>query len=476
MDRKLLTWVLLTALVVRVIAFTAASRGAFLIGEGRMQEELAKNLMEGRGFMITRSIFYPEEDRRQSPLFEFYRRVDGFYGGMRPETPTTFLVPGYAIFMAAVFAVFGTGNFLAVRGIQLLLGLLTVFLGLRLASRFLSGRYLWAAGLFFALDPFEIYYEAIPATQALFSLLFLLALLMSLRLIEHHGSIRRMLLHSTATGAAWAAAFYVRPAALPLMVWMILLLPFIPLLDRVFSRGSRPAGRSLRKDIFSIRGVASGCAVLVVFMILMLPWGLRNLSICGSFRIMPTQGGVNMWEYNGRIFTEHFEGERHGAMLLYGDLRDELLGSLDSPELAEFPEFRDEPEWVRDDILFRRNISFMAANPVMTLRLISLRFVEFFKPIPLNRFSLVFIAAGIISMFWLLFFLWGGAVVAAKSFGTVGLYIATGTAGYALMHILTASGTPHRVAVDFPMAILALIGVRYSVNRYSARRRIDASR
>jgi len=392
---------------------------------------------------------------------------------MRPETPTMFLVPGYAIFMAGIFAVFGVGNLLAVRGIQLLLGLLTVLLGLRIASRFLSGKYLWFAGFFFALDPFEIYYEAIPATQALFSLLFLLSLLLSLRMMEYRGGWSGIILKSVMTGAAWSAAFYVRPVSLPLMVWFLLLLPFAPWLNRVLSRKRDP--KCPHTGLFAIRGLAASFAVLLVFVVLMLPWGLRNRSICGTFRIRPAQGEVNLWEYNGRIFTDHFEGEARGSLLLYSDLREEMLEILNSPELVEFPEFRDEPEWVRDDILYRRNISFMLANPILTLRLMTLRYVEFFKIFPLNSFSTAYTLAGIVSMFWLLFFLWGGVILAAKWFGTAGLYLATGVAGYALMHVLTASGTPHRVAVDYPMAILALIGVRYSIQRILASRsRADA--
>jgi len=461
-------WVLLVALGARILAFAAASRGVFLIGEGRMQEELATNLIEGRGFMIRRAMLSPEEESRGGYLFqetfEFYRRVDGFYGGMRPERPTMFLVPGYAVFMAGIFAVFGVGNLLAVRGIQLLLGLLTVLLGLRIASRYLSGRYLWFAGIFFALDPFEIYYEAIPATQALFSLLFLLSILLSLRLMEYRGRWSGILLRAVAAGAAWSAAFYVRPVSLPLMLWFILLLPFAPWMNRVLRR--RGTQERAAEGTFSIRGLAAAGTVLLTFAVLMLPWGLRNRSICGTFRIMPAQGGVNLWEYNGRIFTDHFEGEARGSLLLYSGIRNEMLGNLNSPELAEFPEFRDEPEWVRDDILYERNISLMLANPILTLRLMTLRFVEFFKIFPLNSFSAAYTLAGILSMFWLLFFLWGGAWISAKWFGTAGLYLATGVAGYALMHVLTASGTPHRVAVDYPMAILALVGVKYSIQRY----------
>jgi len=205
-------------------------------------------------------------------------------------------------------------------------------------------------------------------------------------------------------------------------------------------------------------------------MLLMLPWGLRNMGICGSFRILPAQGGVNLWEYNGMIFTDRFDADAEGARLLYGGLREAEMGRLRSPELAEFPEFRDEPEWVRDDILTRRTLAFMLRNPLLTVRLITIRFVEFFKPFPLNDYSPLFTLAGLLSFAWVLLFLWGGAWIAAVRGGPAGFLLATTAAGYSLMHLLTASGTPHRVAMDFPWAILALVGLRHCVERLAAGR------
>ena len=471
-EAKLTRRILLLALVARILVFGAASQGVFPVGEGRTQSNLAENLLSGNGFMLSGSMLHPEREAEANPMFqktfEFFRRVDGYYGGLRPDTPTMFLVPGYAVFMAFIYAVFGSGNFLAVRGIQLFLGLFTVLIGFRIARRFLSGKFLAFVGIFMALDPFELYYEAVPATQALFSLIFLISLLLSLKLLEESHSPRSMVLIAAATGFAWACSFYVRPVSLPLMIWMILLLPFADKIRQIFSMRRKRKNSLRRTEVFSMKGFSYSLVVLAVFMLLMLPWGLRNRAICGTFRIMPTQGGVNLWEYNGRIFTDHFVNEVKGAKLLYGGIRREYLNNLNSPELAEFPEFREESEWERDRILFERNTTFMLRNPVLTLRLISMRFIEFFKPFPLNSFSVLYTLAGLLSFFWILFFLWGGAVRCCFSKGAGGFYIATGVAGYALMHLLTASGTPHRVAIDYPMSILAVVGVQYSLERYQS--------
>ena len=477
-EKTLTRRILLVALVARLLVFGAALHGVFMIGEGRTQADLADNILHGKGFMLSESMMYPDGEENAPPMFrsafEFYRRVDGYYGALRPGQPTMFLVPGYAIFMAGIFAVFGSGSLIAVRGIQLILGVLTVLIGLKIAGRFLNGRYLLFTGLFIALDPFELYYEALPATQALFSLLFLLGILLSLSLIERSLKGGRFLIKATVAGIAWSAAFYVRPASLPVMLWLFMILPFTPLLNRLLDRLKRVSvsGKRNTQRWFSKRGLFSALTVLVVFSLLILPWGFRNKRISGTFRIMPAQGGVNLWEYNGRIFTDHFRDEARGALLLYSRIRDQYMNSLNSPDLAEFPEFRDEPEWVRDSILYHRNIRFMLDNPVLTLRLISLRFVEFFKPFPLNSFSPLYTAVGLLSLFWVLFFLWGGAAICSVENGSEGFFLATLVAGYSLMHLLTASGTPHRIAIDFPMAIAAMCGIRYSVRRYFAWKRL----
>ncbi|MBC8428834.1 MAG: glycosyltransferase family 39 protein, partial [FCB group bacterium] len=233
---KIQSRILTLAFLARVMVFIVASRGFFLIGEGRVEADLACNLLEGNGFMLSGEMLHPPEEVEGNEQFRetmtFYRSVDGYYGVLRPDRPTLFLVPGYAFFMAGIFALFGLKNYLAVRGIQLLLGLLTVWIGFRIARKFLSGRYLTLAGIFMALDPFELYYEAIPATQALFSLLFLCGILISIKLITTQGNMKSRILLSVSAGMVWGIAFLVRPAALPFIVWLAVRLPFIPFIRR----------------------------------------------------------------------------------------------------------------------------------------------------------------------------------------------------------------------------------------------------
>ncbi len=453
-QRRLTLGILTLALLARVAVF-AVSGGIFLEGEGRVNANLASNILQGKGFQLSPEMFFPRTEREQAnprrvSTFEFYREVDGFYGVLRPGRPTLFLVPGCALFQAAVFALAGVGNVVAVGAVQLLLGLGTVMLGLILARRFLEGPWLLLAAVAIALDPFELFYEAVPATQALFSLLFMAGIVLSIVTLDSSGKGRSVVWLGAVTGLVWAMAFYVRPAALPLVPWLALVL----LICRRFRPGA----------------ILSVLLMGAVFMAVLLPWGLRNREISGSFRLLPTQGGVNLWESNARMFSSHFHDELPGAVLMYSGLIREYSGRLESPELAEFPAFTDEPEWVRDSVLVDRTVGFLRANPGLFPRLFAIRFAEFFKPFPLNDYSILFTLAGLISFFWVLIFMVPGSLRVARMGGAAGIFLAGGIWGYAMMHLLTSGGIPHRVAIDFPLIVVATVGLRTACRRWSAGR------
>lgn len=439
--KKLELYIILLAVFARIAVFYLAANDFFLVGEGQVQANLAENIVSGRGFMLSESMFHDPDPRRDASL-AFFRETGGFYGALIPEQPTTFMVPGYALFEALIFLIASPGNLLAVIGVQLALGLLTVFLGMRLASRFLSGKWFIAAGIFMALDPFELYYQAIPATQALFSLLFMAGLLLSIRFLEKPDFSRGIF-----AGILWAVTFLVRPAALPMIIWLAV----IVLIGWKCSRKVIPAVLLL----------------VVSFGVILAPWVIRNRNTMGRYQLLPLQGGVQMWEYNGKIFTDAFLDEAEGAKLLYGPVRNVWLRRLNKPELAEFPDFSNETEFQRDSVLYLRQSEFIKSNPGMFCHLAACRFVEFFKPFPLNRFSPAHTALGLISFFWIgLFFLAGVILLLRK--GWSGVFMSGVIGGYILMHLLTASGTPHRVALDIPLVIASLSAVKYSFERFRA--------
>src|SRR5258706_658413 len=81
--------------------------------------------------------------------------------------PTFSRLPGYPAFLAAIFAVFGLGNFRAVLLIQVLFDLGTCFLIADLLRRMHSGRAAKAAFVLAALCPFLANYAAAALTETL---------------------------------------------------------------------------------------------------------------------------------------------------------------------------------------------------------------------------------------------------------------------------------------------------------------------
>src|SRR5580700_3535536 len=81
--------------------------------------------------------------------------------------PTLSRLPGYPAFLAAVFALFGVGNFRAVLLVQALFDLATCFLMADLARRLFSWRAAQAAFLLAALCPFLANYAAAALTETL---------------------------------------------------------------------------------------------------------------------------------------------------------------------------------------------------------------------------------------------------------------------------------------------------------------------
>ncbi len=168
--------------------------------------------------------------------------------------PTLIRLPGYPVFLAACFAVFGVGNFVPVLWLQALADLGTCCLIAGLAAR-LAGRRvgLWALGLGM-LCPFLANYAAVPLAETL--TIFCVALAFYLLERWAAGKIWSWWL----AGIAFALAYGVllRPdealvvmVVLPAMVWV----------------GWRKVG---------LKGVSPAVVVAVVMAVPFVLWGVRN--------------------------------------------------------------------------------------------------------------------------------------------------------------------------------------------------------
>ena len=130
--------------------------------------------------------------------------------------PTLSRLPGYPAFLAAIFAVFGWGNFRAVLLIQVLFDLGTCFLIADLTRRFASERAAKAAFMLAALCPFLANYSAAVLTETLE--IFFTALALDLALRGVAAFLRDLESNSTAVPLTWlgcglsiAACILLRP-------------------------------------------------------------------------------------------------------------------------------------------------------------------------------------------------------------------------------------------------------------------------
>jgi 4-amino-4-deoxy-L-arabinose transferase-like glycosyltransferase len=121
-----------------------------------------------RLFLVFRFPGVVDDSRFYANIAENWLR-HGVYGITNSGVivPTLSRLPGYPAFLAAIFALFGVGNFRAVLLVQVLFDLGTCFLIADLARRMFSDRAAKAAFLLAALCPFLANYAASALTETL---------------------------------------------------------------------------------------------------------------------------------------------------------------------------------------------------------------------------------------------------------------------------------------------------------------------
>jgi 4-amino-4-deoxy-L-arabinose transferase-like glycosyltransferase len=192
----------------------------------------------------------------------------GIYGVTSPEgiTPTYIRLPGYPMFLALVWTVFGLEHYRAVLIIQVLIDLGTCFLCASIALRLLGERAAKIAFLLAALCPFFANYTAAALTETLEIFFAALALDSALRATSS-GAFR----HWIVCGSACAAAILLRPdgAMLPFSIALYIVW------RAVFPNHTNTArARLLRAGI--IMGVLS--------ILPLVPWTIRNWRVFHRFQ------------------------------------------------------------------------------------------------------------------------------------------------------------------------------------------------
>jgi 4-amino-4-deoxy-L-arabinose transferase-like glycosyltransferase len=229
------------------------------------------------------------------------------------ETPTARRPPAYPVFLSLIYRVTGPSA-AAGRVAQIVLGVLVVWLTMRVARAWFGETASVWAGWFAALNPFLIFLSGYLLTENLY-LVFVLGAMAATPTASAlcNQSWRR----TAASAILLGMATLTRPSGLPMLEWVL--------------------AAALLFSAAAWRRRAMRCAVvLVLFALVMAPWLVRNTRLVGA-PVLTTHGGITFYQGNNEkvATTPQWRG---GAAPL------EVLPGYD--RLAGMPELeRDRAAW-----------------------------------------------------------------------------------------------------------------------------------
>ena len=182
---------------------------------------------------------------------------DHIYGLARATGifPTLIRLPGYPLFLAACFKLFGQDNYRAVMLVQLVLDIGTCYMVAETARRLVDRRAALTAFAFACLCPFTANYVGTPLTETT-EIFFTTAAMLCAVLAFENKSLKWWAI----CGAATAAAIQLRPDGGLVLIALCLLL----------------AWRLLRNVGERRHLLASGVVLVVVALAPLVPWTIRN--------------------------------------------------------------------------------------------------------------------------------------------------------------------------------------------------------
>lgn len=189
-------------------------------------------------------------------------------------------MPGYPVFLAAIL--FAWHSIRAVLTVQAVLAgfcvVFVYFLGRRISP---AAGFLAAA--LFAVDPFQVGFTAAVLSELPFTLIFLAALCVLLRLADRdHGLCWAFL------GGLWGVMVYLRASAfwlmIPLGLWVM----------AVHVWRARRAEQPLWVPV--VRGICGIALAFALLSLVLLPWNARNTARFGRHTWLTTLEGISLYE------------------------------------------------------------------------------------------------------------------------------------------------------------------------------------
>lgn len=345
--------------------------------------------------------------------------------GVRPGQPLANLQPGYPLFLAGVYALFGH-HLWAARGAQALVGALTALLAFLLGRRLFGERagILAAGGV--ALSPELVAASSLLLTEVWFAFLLSVAVWAFLA-GESSGSPAR----SVAAGLAVGVASLTRGAALvllPVMAGSILL--------------RRPRPRA-----FVLAGL-----FVVASLLPLAPWIARNYIRFGAFIPVRTTGGHAAWSGNYLPWDGRWRGNE--------------------PPLSDLVAGRTDLE--ADRILYREAWAMIAAEPGAHLLLWIRKIPRFWLGVPGSELLLAG-RPGVIALLgasWAVVLALGGSGVlwaARRDGGAVRLVLLV-LAGFTLLHLPLIAIPRYRVPLIPLVMPFAAAGLLWAADGLRRRR------
>jgi 4-amino-4-deoxy-L-arabinose transferase-like glycosyltransferase len=193
----------------------------------------------------------------------------GVYGLSTPNgpDPTYIRLPGYPMFLAAIWSVFGMEHYRAVLFLQILIDLGTCFLIADMARRMISDRAARVAFLLAGLCPFLANYASAALTETLEIFFTALALDLAIRGLEDFSRLRNW----AGCGLAVGATILLRPDGGLLLASTGIYLLWILL-------------KHLRSGEPFLPVFHAGFVLLIVSIAPLVPWTLRNLHTIHRFQ------------------------------------------------------------------------------------------------------------------------------------------------------------------------------------------------
>lgn len=293
-------------------------------------------------------------------LAESLRSGEGFrYPGS--DAPTAFRPPVYPLLLALLG--FVSSNGLVIAAAQAIFGTLTVWLTMRIASRFHEHAMI-PAGFFVAVDPLLLRYTPLAMTESLTAFLVMVALWAFCKLMDPQPTSRSNWL-ALAIGLLWGVTILTRPTFLPF--WGLAILILLAL--------------TWRNHRFTASLKLIGCLILGTILV-MGTWLTRNLVMMGSPILATTHGGYTLLLGNNPVFYEVVVNGPHQTW----DALDEADPKSQASWYRELSQqlANDEvtSETDRDRWMYRRAFHNIQAAPLSFARSCLLRAQRFWGMVP----------------------------------------------------------------------------------------------